>query len=228
MTDERTDYLAAYRRSAATPPGVREDNLAAIYERAAAIDEEEAAPRTRWAASALVLKISTAALLTTGVGVAVAMSQREPTPEPVASAAAPSPSAPVATAVPRPPAAPKEVTAEPAQPEPVPLQAPAPTPRARKKPSAPQTSPDQLEQELTLIESAREHLEAGRRDDARRSLREHARRFPAGTLATEREAWAAIVQCGGESSQPRAAARSFVLTHEDTPLAAKVKRACKL
>ncbi len=229
MNDERTDYLAAYKRSVATPPGVREDNLAAIYDRAAAIEDERAAPRTRWAASVLVLKISTAAVLTTGIGVAVATAVSGASSESESVAVAPTVEPARLAPAPAKPMAPASAVATPNAVEPAPVATPTPPVRPRVKPSVPAVAPaDQLEQELALIEAARGHLEVGKRDAARRSLREHARRFPAGTLAAERDAWTAIVQCGSESAQPRAAARSFILTHGDTPLAAKVKNACGL
>ena len=66
MSDLRNDYLAAYRRSVQSPTGVREANLQAVLERAAAIDDEPAP--ARWAASALVLKLTTVVVLGSGLG----------------------------------------------------------------------------------------------------------------------------------------------------------------
>lgn len=221
--DVRDDYLAAYRRSVSTPSGVQQANLSAVLERAAAL-EAEPAPRARWAAAGLVLKISTVAVLTAGLGYAALRPSTDPVPtvapevEPRAEAVPPAP-----------PPTPR--SAPPKTPAPRPVEAPAPRPtRAEpQRPTVAAASPaDLLRQELALLEAAQRHLDAGRHQAASASLAEHARRFPQGALATERAAWRAIVACAGSSAQPRAAARSFILTHGDTPLAAKVKQACDL
>ncbi len=228
-SDPRNDYLAAYRRSVATPPAVRDANLQAVFERAAAI-EAEPAPASRWAASVLVLKITTAALITTGLGWAAvsAVSSEDTTDAPVAAVAAPEPTpspapAPAPEAPPSPPAQPPaapEVTAAPGAPAPI-------RPRAAV-PSETSEASDRLREEIALLESAQTHLVAGRLIQAEQSLREHARRFPRGSLAVERTAWRAIVACSANGSQPKAAARSFLLTHGDSPLGAKVKAKCGL
>ncbi|MFN3183055.1 MAG: hypothetical protein ACE37F_13735 [Nannocystaceae bacterium] len=132
------------------------------------------------------------------------------------------------------PAAAPPMVAEPA-PAVVPTPAPAketlraaasPSPRRASKPT--DAVADELREELALLEAAQAHLRAGRHAEAAASLREHARRFPQGALSTERSAWRAIVACSGSGPQPKAAARSFILTHGDTPLAAKVKAECEL
>ena len=92
----------------------------------------------------------------------------------------------------------------------------------------PQAAADRLREELALLEGAQQHLRDGKIAQANRALREHARRFPQGTLSVERSAWSAIAACSGSGPQPKAAARSFILTHEDTPLGAKVKVECGL
>lgn len=222
MTDPRHDYLAAYRRSIETPGGVRADNLQAVLDRAAAI--EETPEPARWAAAVLVFKIGSVAILGAGLGWA-GLQAIEPSAEPPAAVVEvaehseapppprPAPSPAVAATVPTP------------EPDPVVPAVIRPTRVASKpKPEA----ADQLREELALLESARAHLRAGRRTEAAQSLSEHARRFPQGNLSTERSAWRAIVACSGTGSQPQAAARSFILTHGDTPLAAKVKAECKL
>ena len=224
MTDPRHDYLAAYRRSIETPAGVRNENLQAVLDRAAAIEDTPAEP-TRWAAALLVLKISSVAVVGAGLGWA-GLHALEP------SAERPEQSLEVAE---RPQTAEPPILAEPSLPaaavappivEPAPVEA-APPQRARAV-AKPEPKADQLREELALLESARAHLRAGNREKATRSLSEHARRFPQGNLSTERTAWRAIVACSGSDGQPKAAARSFILTHGDTPLAAKVKAECGL
>ena len=224
--DLRDDYLAAYRRSVATPKGVQSNNLGAVLDRAAAMEADP--PRqARWAASALVFKISTVVLLGTGLGYLTVRTTAAPSTKNTerASATAPAPRSDGAlTTPPPPPATEPIVAAPPARPA-----DPAPPRRAKPAPATPKpAAEDPLRQELLLLEAAQTHLHAGRIERATQSLREHARRFPQGTLATERTAWRAIIACAGEGPQPKAAARSFLLTHGDSPLGAKVKAECKL
>lgn len=226
MTDPRQDYLAAYRRSTACPPETRASNLQAVFERAAAIDDVPAQP-ARWAAALLVLKITTVTVLSGGVGWAVVTALSDdaaPSPAPVSVAetpnappAAPPVSRPVATTV-----LPPAESIEEAPPVEAPIRRPRPAAQTTE------TVGDELREELALLEEAQSHLRAGQHSQAAASLREHARRFPQGALSTERSAWRAIVACSSAGSQPQAAARSFILTHGDTPLAAKVKAECKL
>ncbi len=228
---EPNDYLAAYRRSVSTPAGVRGRNLQAVLERAGRIHALEEPQRPRRAASALVLKITTIAVLTAGAGWGAMRAFSSPVPAgrphvadavraPVVSAAAPAPSVPPLPAV-----RPARVSAEPSAP------APPATVRAPSKTSSTptaETAADRLREEVALLELARTHLDTGRLDDARSALRRHARLFPHGTLAEERSAWSAIVSCSRGGTQPTAAARSFLLTHGGTPLAARVKAECGL
>lgn len=226
MTDPRQDYLAAYRRSTASPPGTRESNLRAVLDRAAALDDPPAQP-ARWAAALLVLKITTVTVLSGGVGWALVTALSDdatapPSPVSVAETPEAPPAAPPAV---RPAAAvvspPLEVVEEAPPTE-------APVRRARPVVRTTDTVADELREELALLEAAQSYLRAGQHSKATASLREHARRFPQGALSTERSAWRAIVACSSAGSQPQAAARSFILTHGDTPLAAKVKAECNL
>lgn len=226
MTDPRQDYLAAYRRSTASPPETRASNLRAVLDRGAAIDDVPAQP-ARWAAALLVLKITTVTVLSGGVGwgvVTALWDDAAPPPSPVSVAETPD-APPVVPPVVRPAAAAGIPSAEPVE---EPRLEEAPVRRARPNPSATDTVADELREELALLEAAQSHLRAGQHSKATASLREHARRFPQGALSTERSAWRAIVACSSGGSQPQAAARTFVLTHGDTPLAAKVKAECKL
>ncbi|MGH1340202.1 MAG: hypothetical protein ACRBN8_01525 [Nannocystales bacterium] len=233
--DPRHDYLAAYRRSVESPSGALDANLQAVLERAGHGSGVEATPK-RWAASVLVVKFATAALVTTGLGWGAVSMLTDDAPPTTARAVAPAePDAPKAPA-PRPasrsvpaapPPAPALASSEPAQP---PATARPSTPRVRTSAPTPESqgAADRLREELALLERAQKHLRAGNIAAANRALQDHARRFPQGTLSIERSAWTAIAACSGTGPQPKAAARSFVLTYKDTPLSAKVKTECSL
>lgn len=232
--DPRNDYLAAYRRSVESSTEIRDANLAAVLERSGHAEAAEATP-TRWAASALIIKFTTVALVTTGVGWgAVSVFAGDiPPPAPTEFASAERAST---AATPAPPAQRSRAAAlapspPPSEPALEPAAAPPPAaPRARNVPAKPKprAAADRLGEELALLENAQQHLRDGKIAQADQALREHARRFPQGTLSVERSAWRAIAACAGSGPQPKAAARSFVLTHEDTPLGAKVKVECDL
>jgi len=86
---------------------------------------------------------------------------------------------------------------------------------------------DELRAEVALMDRARAALE---RDDARVLLRltgEHARRFPAGALVEEREAWQAIAGCRLGDAGASARADRFLRTHPRSAQADKVRRACE-
>lgn len=232
--DPRNDYLAAYRRSVESPPGARENNLQAVLERAGQLEAAEPAP-ARWAASALILKLTTVALVTTGLGWGAVSVLSEDAPQPAVNAVTPAPE----VTQPAPPARAASLASpatiskpEPAAPTPQPIAVPETAPRhptvAPKPESKPEAAADRLREEIALLDSAQRHLAAGHIAQADRVLREHARRFPRGTLSLERSAWSAIAACSGSGPQPKAAARSFILTHADTPLGAKVKAECDL
>lgn len=231
--DPRNDYLAAYRRSVESPGGVQDANLQAVLERAGHAEAAQATP-TRWAASALIIKFTTVALVTTGLGWGAVSVFSDDAPLPSAKAVvspqpAPTPAAPPRSTQ-RSKASAVVPVVPPAAPALEPVAAAPSTPRVRTvtpKPE-PQAAADRLREELALLEGAQQHLRDGKIAQANQALREHARRFPQGTLSVERSAWSAIAACSGSGPQPKAAARSFILTHEDTPLGAKVKVECDL
>lgn len=230
--DPRHDYLAAYRRSVESPPGVSEANLQAVLDRADRVEAADVTP-TRWAASALIIKLTTVAVVTTGLGWGAVSVLSKDAPQPAVAAEVPRDSVSTPAAAPRPASKPPlPPTAAPVTPSIQPAAAPVPEPRSAtvtpKRRAEPQAAADRLREELALLEAAQKHLAADRVGQANRALREHARRFPQGTLAVERSAWSAIASCSGSGPQPKAAARSFILTHEDTPLGAKVKAECGL
>ncbi len=233
--DPRHDYLAAYRRSVESSVQVRDANLQAVLQRANRVDAVQAGP-TRWAASALfikVIKVTTVAVATTGLGWgAVSVLSKDARPPVVTTTSAPATPTPVPA--PLPPSWPAQrsktaaVIPTPPPDEPTPIVTPASAPRVHATTPKPEAAADRLREEIALLESAQQHLAAGRVAQADRALRDHAHRFPQGTLSIERSAWSAIAACSGSGPQPKAAARSFILTHGDTPLGAKVKVMCGL
>lgn len=231
--DPRNDYLAAYRRSVESPSGVRDANLQAVLERAGHVEAAQGTP-TRWAASALIIKFTTVALVTTGLGWGAVSVLSDDAPQPTTKAVASDQPALTPAAAPRPTQRSKASAVVPVAPptapalEPVSATPSAPRSRAVTPKPEPQAAADRLREELALLEGAQQHLRDGKIAQANQALREHARRFPQGTLSVERSAWSAIAACSGSGPQPQAAARSFVLTHEDTPLGAKVKVECGL
>ncbi|MFO0610017.1 MAG: hypothetical protein U0324_43060 [Polyangiales bacterium] len=117
-------------------------------------------------------------------------------------------------------------------PTPAPVVAPAPVPVALPSPAVvarprPQPAPDTLAEELRLLNAARRALAAHQLDDAARPLAEHARRFPRGQLAEEREATAALVTCArGDRDASARAAERFLRAHPRSPQGPRVRRAC--
>jgi hypothetical protein len=72
-------------------------------------------------------------------------------------------------------------------PEPSRAELASPPPAARSFPRAPpSTSSDPLGEEVRLVARAEQQLNDGHPNDALRTLGEHARRFPSGTLAEQR------------------------------------------
>ncbi|WP_186001868.1 hypothetical protein [Corallococcus sp. Z5C101001] len=119
---------------------------------------------------------------------------------------APAPAAPLPSEEPAPPAPEAEPSAPPAPVAPptagVPPTGPAPRPTsaAPKRPPAPAPSvaPAAEDEELLLLDSAHQALRRGDSERALASAQAHASRFPAGTLAQEREVIAieALVRLG--------------------------------
>lgn len=103
--------------------------------------------------------------------------------------------------------------------------APTRAPRSRSTPAPPPRAPDPdaLARATALIDEARAALAKGDLDAATLVLQRHADELPQGPLATEREAYRAIVACRqGEPTR----ARRFVDEHPDTRLAQRVTAAC--
>lgn len=113
---------------------------------------------------------------------------------------------------------------------------PAPTETAHAAPSAiPQPKPtakptpitDTIAEEASLLRAAHASLAKNDGNGAMSSLDEHARRFPRGALAEEREAAKVMALCAqGRASEARASASAFVSANPRSPFAAQVRRSC--
>jgi hypothetical protein len=157
----------------------------------------------------------------------------QPQPEPVAT---PDPQ-PAAVVVPEVEAdAPAPVAEAPASAQPV-----NPTPRkasrgataAAAKPAARSASDDgaddqsDLAEEVRLMRNARGALGSGDAQQALGLLREHARRFPRGVLAKERDVSMITALCAlGQTKAARVRADAFLKKHPRSPLAERVRRSC--
>lgn len=89
---------------------------------------------------------------------------------------------------------------------------------------------DELPAETALLRRAHAALAAPSAESARAALEaldEHARRFPTGTLAEERDATRAIALCAaGRVDDASTAARTFLAAHPGSPLAHRVRTVC--
>ena len=103
-----------------------------------------------------------------------------------------------------------------------------PTPDAdRKVPSAAATSGmNTFEQELRLIKMARQRLDSGQAKQAVALLNQHARLFPSGVFAGEREALRLLATCPAAASAQRSTlVTSFICAYPGSPYIDRVKRA---
>jgi len=89
---------------------------------------------------------------------------------------------------------------------------------------------DELPAETALLRRAQSALAAPSAESAVTALAaldEHARRFPTGTLAEERDATRAIALCAaGRVDEASTAARAFLTAHPGSPLAHRVRAVC--
>lgn len=124
---------------------------------------------------------------------------------------------------------------EPAIEIPAPIEAPVEiAPRAartvRAPPPAiapPAPSASTLAEEVALLRSAQSALNAGDADGALSRLADHARRFPTGTMAEERDAARILALCrAGRRDEARDAAARFLRERPSSPLAARVRASC--
>jgi hypothetical protein len=123
--------------------------------------------------------------------------------------------------------------------EPLPMLAPpAPTPIELRASAARPTSARRIEpnaragartnQELQLVERALQALHDHDFERADRALREHATRFPSGTLVEERLGLQVLLACSRGDALAAAPLRArFLQLAPESPLAAKIARACE-
>lgn len=113
------------------------------------------------------------------------------------------------------------------------VNAPAPAAPTVKPIAKPTSSPaaivatDTITEEAALLRAAHASLASGDGASAMRALDEHARRYPRGALAEEREAARVLALCAqGRASEARASASAFVSANPRSPYAAQVRRSC--
>lgn len=253
LDDHTRARLDAYATTAQPPAESRRRNRARLLERIAAGDDppEAAAAPIRPATTGLrwsIVGIAAAVLVAVGLGWAFRgptraapvepATQAEHTVEanepehstqqsrPRASASPPSPLPPMPDVAPPSPPSPPSSQPAPrpssAKPEPLPLRQKS----APAQPPPPAASSSRLAAEVALISKARGLVTAGADASALASFQRHAREFPRGSLAQERAAWVAILQCRlGREAGPKSAA-AFVEAHPDSPQVARVRRTC--
>lgn len=146
----------------------------------------------------------------------------EPSPEVAAPIPPPEPEPEISTArVPR--------TVEPTVVRPsIRRAAPELAPAIEPEPPAPEPAPaSTLAEEVGLLRSAHAALNAGDPNAALARLAEHARRFPSGTMAEERDAARVLALCRAERrDEARTAAARFLRDRPSSPLAARVRASC--
>lgn len=86
---------------------------------------------------------------------------------------------------------------------------------------------DGFAEEVALLASARAALGAGDAKQAIATLSSHAKRFPAGKLAREREvSWITALCALGRDAEAKRRAADFLRRDDDSPHAAKVRASC--
>ncbi len=82
--------------------------------------------------------------------------------------------------------------------------------------------------ELRLIKAAKQDLDAGRDRGAVELLRDHARLYPGGIFASERDALLVLLDCRIDPTRGQASARRFLQSNASSPLVDRITRACAL
>lgn len=124
--------------------------------------------------------------------------------------------------------APVEEAAVQPEAEAAPVVTPAVTksPKARVKPKA-ATQVDGVEAELALVRQANTAKKTGKLDEALSLLSEHAKQFPGGVLAQEREVLRAEVLCArGDETQARTLVERFASRHPTSALLGRMNGVC--
>jgi hypothetical protein len=104
---------------------------------------------------------------------------------------------------------------------------PAP-PGSTRAPSAKPSADSTFEAELRLIQLAKAELDTGQARRAESWLAEHARQFPNGVFAAERQALLVLTGCAtlGDPAAKRARGAEFARRNPGSPLLDRVLRAC--
>lgn len=144
------------------------------------------------------------------------VARSRPTPVAVAPSAAPIESAPAIPSSTPVPSASAPASASVAPPPPSVI-APKPAP-APKKPS--------VEDELVLLQQAQAAMGGGDPARALALLDEHAKRFPSGALAEEREGQRVLARCALGRPDAQSGAEKFLASHPDAPVASRVRKVC--
>lgn len=201
-------------RSIDPPPVKRARDTAGATERAG--DSERSAPRQPSIAAPLD-------------AAPIASSLPPALPDPSQAIARPTAAAPRSVA---PRSAPRPVVAEPSEPAAATVPPPAPevvvVQRPTAAPASAVTPTDSLRLEAELLGRAWVAIREGRDEDTRALLAEHARRFPRGALAPEREACQLVARCREGGSDAIARARRYLDQHRASHLAARVADGCDL
>jgi len=102
---------------------------------------------------------------------------------------------------------------------------PSPSRDPEPEPSAP-PSPSTLSEEQRLVGKAWSALTEGNPEGAMSVVRDHAKRFPQGILAPERDAVSAIARCRISPDASSSILAAFRRAHASSPLASRVSKAC--
>lgn len=88
-------------------------------------------------------------------------------------------------------------------------------------------APPSIEEETALLLGAHGALREGDGGRALLLLDEHARRFPSGALAEERDASRVLALCAlGRTGEAKTAGKAFLASHPRSPAAARVRSSC--
>lgn len=253
LDDHTRAPLDAYATTIQPPTDSRPRNRARLLERIAAGDDppeaaiaplRPAAGRVRWS----FVGIAAAVLVAIGLGWAFRgatpaapvepATQAEHTAEETESRHSTQQSPPRAPVSPSASLAPTLDVAPPSLPSQPPTQPPPRRATAKPGPSTlpqksgpaqpapPITNSSRLAAEVALISKARGLVTVGEDASALAAFQRHAKEFPRGSLAQERAAWVAVLQCRlGRAAGPRSAA-TFIGAHPNSPHVARVRKTC--
>lgn len=182
------------------------------------------------------------ALVGAGTAGVIRVSQQADVPAEIGAPAADTPatesrrSAPLTAAAPEPgiAEAPPETAQDPVAALPPPPSMPAATPRLPRalpessEVATPIAPTPTLANELSILRAAQRARSASDPRAALRHLDEHARQFPLGALAEERDGTRVFALCdAGEIADARAAADAFLAAHPQSPLRQRVSVTCR-